>query len=568
MDSGHRAKFLLVFISLTLLTGLSMGASIDYEFGTIEYDKEEYVTINCYGSDCPYNENLDTRIRVEMCGDSKKISHDSDTEYGFTMQVPQDGDLNDAGFSCDVGYQSFDVYDPELGSDDYLGGGEFDVSYSHGELSGGLLALTVELDSINKDDLKTWQIYDGGDFDGENGEMRIKEPDPVDSEVVYRTAKTGKILSESRSGPGFVNELNELAFTQYTDCAEAPGAAGSCEVSQLSMGSDLAAECQGNCPMGRMDKNDAPDLKLRGEIIVGDETDPAGGLRTGGGVAKDQKRFHLCDTSVQGIHDIEDRVVYSPGDDFDADNFVCKDDQWIERPECKPSEEFRDGSRGWNCYEKDPTTIDVQYLDIKNVPYGDFTSSFLGGFKIPASQLYDFEYHYYPNEVRLEHVQAECWMGNNDNRPSSDSKKGEIRVDASNYRDSGPDTVPSNFEDMWVLTQIPYREDVINKTYSCVYGFDARFGAYEDVMFQAVNDFTLNSKDSGKIEVDYRNLEDIYSNNQGSYTDGLHWAWDSSGDDRSSRFDAGGDYSDSQLNPFEQEHPYCPGPPSGNEVIC
>lgn len=560
---------MLVFFSLALFTGFSMGASISHDFGTIEYDKETYVTIDCYGSDCPYNERLGTRIKVEMCGESTKISHDSGTEYGFNIQFPRDGDLSDAGFSCDVGFHSFDVYDPELGqSDPRLGGGDFRVSYSHGELSGGVLALTVELDSVNKDDLHTWQIYNENEISGENGEMRIKEIDPVDNEKVHRTAKTGKILSESRSGTGFVDNLNKLAFTQYTDCASAPGAAGTCEVSKLNLGSDQNADCGGNCPMGRMSHNDAPDLKLRGEIIVGEETNPSTGLRTGGGVAKNQKRFHLCDTSVQGIHDIEDRVVYSPGDDFDADNFICKNDEWIERPECAPSEEFRDGSRGWDCYEKDPTTVDVKYLDIENVPYEDLTSSFLGGFKIPSDQLYDFEYHYYPTPVRLKHVQAECWMGNNDNRPSSENKKGKVRVDASDFRDSGPDQVPSNFEDMWVVTQIPHRENVMNRTYSCVYGFDARFGEYEDTMFQAVNDFTLKSRDSGKITIDYRNLQEIYNSNQGSFTDGLHWAWDSTGDARSTRFDAGGAYSDDKLNPFEQEHPYCPGPPNNNDVIC
>jgi hypothetical protein len=559
MDSGHQAKFLLVFLSMTLLTGLSMGASIGYNFGTIEYDKEEYVTINCYGSGCPYEETIDTRIKVEMCGGSTKVSHDSGTEYGFTLQFPEDGDWNDAGFNCDVGLNSFDVYDPEaFSSDPHLGSGTFRVSYSHGELSGGILAFTSEFNDLGTNQLHTWQIYNGGAFGGENGEIRIKEVDTITSnDKVWAEGLTGYVLSDSRTGDRFVDNLKDLSGLEFSSC----GRGTTCWASELELGTSLEDHCGGNCPMGKLDSNEPAKFRLRGEIVVGKEFDPDNGFPEGI-VEKSEKRFHLCDSSVDGIHDIEGRTVYSPRTDFDVNYLQCRNNQWIERPQCDPEEEWENGADGWGCYEKDPETIDVDFFNLEDVPYSDLTSEFLAGFRISSDELYDLESHY--GNVKLQDVQAECWMGNNDNRPSSDSEKGKVSVSATSFRDSGSETTPSTFEEMYVLTQVPYRENVINSTYSCIWGYYGLYGPDNNQgLFQAVNDFTLKSRDSGKQSISYRELQQIYSSNSGSYNSGLTWEWDQDLGLIDSR-----EHDTNELNPIEQEHPYCPGPPSGNDVIC
>jgi hypothetical protein len=555
MDSGNQAKFLLVFLSLTLLTGLSTGASIGYDFGTIEYDTEEYVTINCYGSGCPYNERIDTRIKVEMCGGSTKVSHDSGTEYGFTLQFPQDGDLNDAGFNCDVGLNSFDVYDPEaFSSNPHLGSGTFRVSYSHGELSGGILAFTSEFNDLGTNQLHTWQIYNGGAFGGENGEIRIKEVDTITSnDKVWAEGLTGYILSDSRTGDRFVDNVKDMTNLEFDSC----GRGTKCWASELELGTSLEDHCGGNCPMGKLESNEPSKFRLRGEIVVGEEFDPDNGFPTDT-VPKSQKRFHLCDSSVDGIYDIEGRTVYTPNTEFDVNYLQCRNDEWIERPICDPSEDWRNGGRGWDCYDKNTETIDVNFFDIEDLPYSDLTSEFVAGFRIPSDELYDLESHY---DLRLDVIQAECWMGNNDNRPSADDKKGKVTVDAMDFRDSGENTIPSTFEDIFVLTEIPYRENVLNRTYSCIWGYNGWYERGNDWVYHAVNDFTLESQDAGREARTYRELQQIYNTNSGSYesslVDWFTWA----------NYD-GRDHPPDRLNPIEQEHPYCPGPPSGNKVIC
>lgn len=563
-----RLKTLLLIISLVFSVGLTsaqdadIGSMDDY---TIEYDTGgNTISVTCDGSDCPSAE-----IQIRICDDRALLYHQSGNLYETTdITIPRDNKLGSATeLQCTVGDQGgFEVWNTNtFSSNTKLADnvGNLEVDYSHAGVSGGLLALTVEQQVGRSDDLDTWQIYTGNAFDGDHGEIRIKEPDSGPDDLQYRDAKTGFILSQENTGSGYLDNVNDMLENPLSNTV----GYNTYEVATKTFDNNLDAHCGGNCPIGRIANSENPDFQLRGEIIMGERFYSTDENWPSGSVTGSNQQFHICDSEVDGQYYMDGKNVYSPGNNFNSDYFECRDNQWIQREQCPPGYEWANRDEGWKCYEKEPVTIDVNLLNVTNVGYQDFYSGYTAGIKIPSDEATKFETLY---DAELQEVTAECWMGKEDERPSDPSLKMQVTADIDGFRFTNP-RVSNSLSNIWVLGNIPYRDADTgasnNKTYSCVWGMngEGQYGKdiYQGVNGNDVNGFKLNSRDDGSIEMDVSAVRDM----QNLYSDHLHNSvnWGSySNDDRSG-------ISGDSVNPFispNREYPYCPPINDDAKIIC
>lgn len=291
-------------------------------------------------------------------------------------------------------------------------------------------------------------------------------------------------------------------------------------------------------------------------------SNPVGGERLN---QRSDVRFYVCRGDYRGdtisnskkvrVHDL-----VGQGLENQWKYYRCNmNNDWVEI-ECPPGMELDDTGSGLECNVKPTETLNVDYFDIEGLKTDDAQSRFITGFRIDRSEMNKFESLF---ERPPNHIDAECWMGSNDRKPTDSSKKTMFELDYDSDA-SGP---------VWVLGQMPYRENVNNGTYSCVWGF-SDYDSSMPNLWEGTQHEPLRSIDRGKITVDYDTLQTEYSNlennNRVHYSPNIwNGYWGTQRDEYTSEYEE---------HPFRSpivEHPYCPGNEGSseatlgiNQIIC
>jgi hypothetical protein len=356
---------------------------------------------------------------------------------------------------------------------------------------------------------------------------------------------------------------------------------GGCHVASGSP----AYEWRGNC--APLHNNGV--YEPQGELIVASE--PSATFADPGDVPlsiSPKTHFYVCrnhptDSNWQGTQPSNSKVVKVQQKE-PAGNLV---DEWKyyrcntlndwEEVECEPGQEVADEGSGLECVNKDPVTVEVQFFNMSSVPRpsGAAGDTIKAGFKIESSEIQKYED--LMGEA-LKRIDAECWMGDDDQRPSSESASGTFRL---NY-----DQIGSG--DAWVLGKIPYRNGVNNQTYSCVWGFseEAEYSTggigsvlLNEGIYESTRNRPLRSVEGSRINVNYtKTIQPEY----------INLAKPTELDERVDRADLWTPYSSEDTRsyidsteedmfdaPFD-ETPYCEQPPYStgalqkvyDEIIC
>lgn len=513
---------------------------IDYDQGSPQPFR---VAIYCDGGDCPYGPRdsslISNPLYLDLCG-SRISTPNYITDSDFKtdkLRIPVGGTFGPDGIKCTPGVKDVEIVDSETGDAHTVKdlGTDFVVDY---RTSGPQLSVSIDIENLG-DKIARFKIENAGDGK-DPGQVRVGQSgfcvrDCGDFEEV----KTNTILSPFQDdGQKYVDNIDDFMVRTYGNCGFG---ASLCDVANKDF-KELQSSCGGSCPVGHVDQGSGADYIPRGEIIAGqafstDTSWPAGPL--------DSKQFHICDSSLDGFKSMDGKTVYSPGDNFNTDYFECRNDEWIPREQCQPGFEWSIVDGDWECDRKDPVRINVDFLEIQNLPYSQAENGYIAGFRILSGEAEKFEQQY---DADLQQVDAECWMGEDDQRPSSSSDKGFVSVDVEDFRTA------YGLSNIWALTEIPSREGVDNSTYSCVWGFNGH-GKHNQYIYQGVNEYLLESMDEEEIDYyDYEQIEGIYSRNEEAYSNSINWGYYTSMDERS--------YSDfGANNPFRtpiEEYPYCP----------
>lgn len=168
---------------------------------------------------------------------------------------------------------------------------------------------------------------------------------------------------------------------------------------------------------------------------------------------------------------------------------------WIE-VNCDPGMQIEQLVSGnYDCVEKDPVQVKADYFNIQDLKSTTATGGFITGFKIDRSEIEKFtDVMGRPPKT----IDAECWLGNNDQRPGS-SKRMQVEYDYN----------PSESRDVWVLGEMPWRTGVNNYTYSCLYGM-ANQDSSKPNIWEGTRNPPLTSFDEERINRDYSFLKNKY----------------------------------------------------------
>ena len=574
MSGGMSYKHYFIIISLVLFIGLS--SAQDTDIGGVDDITVQYngngaeIDVTCDGSNCPPNE-----VKLRICDSQAILHHQGGNVYRQdNLVIPENNKIATAEnqLKCTVGDQGgYDLWHTRTLRDDIKMAdnvGSIKVEYSNVGNSGTQLGIARFHSLSQTEYAETFRMESEGSWSGSNpGDIRVRQGNcnlgrGSGGCTEYGAAKTGKIISDERTGEGFAGNINEMLENPFTcsglGCRESPYGVAEAEWKTYS------SNCDGECPLSHVTNGADADWIPKGEIIMGERFYSSDQNWPSGSVTGNDRKFHVCDSSVDSFTTMDGKNVYSPGDNFDSDYFECRDYQWIEREQCLPGYEWRDGDDDWKCYEKQPVTIDVNPLNVTDVEYQDYFSGYTAGIKIPGDEATKFETLY---DGELQEVTVECWMGKENERPSDSSLKMQVTADVDGFRPSGRATVGgAGLSDIWVLGNLPYRDSATgatnNKTYSCVWGMNGE-GRYGSDIYQGVNDFLVNSRDAGAIEMDVSAVRDQQDLNSANYESNVNWG-SYSNDDRSG-------ISGDSVNPFTSpilEYPYCPPINGDAKITC
>lgn len=521
--------------------------------------------IYCDGGDCPYGPHdsdllkAPLYLRADGCGE-KVVADNYITDSDFwtdKMKVPVGGG---ADLQCTPGLYDLSVVD---GNGDTVKTLNTDLEVDY-QTSGSMITVEMDPESSLEGGEKLHQFkIQYADSSSNKGHVNIKVAGTCIKQTQncggYYEGKTNVIMSPftNQEGPKYTHQLEDIILTYWDSYGTvSPGYIANYDFQ------DMTSRCGGDCPASHVDDGTGADYIPRGEVVVGKKFNPD--FEWGEGpVETDEKRFHICDSEMDGIEYMEGKTVWSPGSNFEENAFMCHDDEWIPRERCEPSETWEELPNGvWSCSQKDPIDIEAEFYDIKKLPYNELTSEFVTGFRIPSEEVEKF-INYYDSDIN--EVQAECWMGDNNQRPESASDTGQVIANADDFRNIGP--AGGGYTDIEVITEVPYRESVKNDTYSCVYGIKGYSDKAYKFVHEATNSIYGESADARSVEIEYsdlKSLHDIYSYtySQGSRSD---WVTEFGAFSNRENVDSG------ENNPFRdpnKEHPYCPNPPDWADIQC
>jgi len=227
---------------------------------------------------------------------------------------------------------------------------------------------------------------------------------------------------------------------------------------------------------------------------------------------------------------------------------------------CPPGKEVRDTGTGNNPYGcrtvSSGQSVDVNFFDLENVPESNRNGPLLGGFNISGSELNTFESAL---GHRVDTIEAECWLGQDDQRPGDGSQSVRITYDYADQSGGSP---------AWVLGKMPWRSnpDINKSTYSCVWGFTANIDDGDTNLLESTRRNPLNSKEASFTTTNHSLVKEKYETYSGSSiseeTSSSVDIWDKySGDDGRGSVDD----TNEDMFSYSNAYPYCVTPtnPSG-----
>ncbi|MFB6241860.1 MAG: hypothetical protein ABEJ36_03600 [Candidatus Nanosalina sp.] len=322
------------------------------------------------------------------------------------------------------------------------------------------------------------------------------------------------------------------------------------------------------------------DFETDGEVIVATELSKSSFYSASNQdkIKNENTHFYICRGSYKGS-DIQSsqkvKVQYNsascpPGSVCAIDPawkyYRCTQNKNWKEFTCPPGKIFdnRPALRGWDCYVVEDTYINATLFNIQNIPDDTLKNGFIGGLKIPAADMNQFEKIMNRD---AEHVNAECWMGDDDQRTNGPRVKLEYDYDGTGAA--------------WVLGEIPYRSGVNNKTYSCVWGLSS-YESGKTNIWESTQHSPLLGLDERRVDKNYGALESRYYDL--SYLYSIHYVsnpwsgyWGTQRDSYTDTWDEQMFRKDAGATIFTDyvEYPYCPGNEgssmntfSFNEIIC
>ncbi|NMI88944.1 hypothetical protein GLU26_00365 [Nanohaloarchaea archaeon] len=307
------------------------------------------------------------------------------------------------------------------------------------------------------------------------------------------------------------------------------------------------------------------DYRPQGEIIVASEPSKSTFADTGDPLSRaDTTHFYVCRTDYKGTKPSNSKVVkvQEASRSVMVDNwkyYRCNEANDWQRIECPPGQKVEERANKLECVDKDPVTVDVDFFNMSGVPQKSSGDSIIAGFKIESSEVAKYESFM---DEDLKQVDAECWMGDDDQRPGT-SGTGTFRL---NYDGSG---------DAWVLGEIPYRTGVNNNTYSCIWGFSQE-AVYTSTspprlltpsIYASTRVIPFQSVEGGRSDKDYSTIRNEYINlGAGELDESVSRSdlWDpySTGDDRPYV-----DSTQTDMFSYSDAFPYCTTPTTPSSVL-
>ena len=247
--------------------------------------------------------------------------------------------------------------------------------------------------------------------------------------------------------------------------------------------------------------HDNGDYKPQAEIIVATEmshprTDYYD-LQSENVANKSDTKFFICRGDYRGQNISESKLVkvqQGTSGSYSWQYYRCAmNGSWMDA-QCQPGQELRYDTQDqrYECFMKATQTITATYFDINSIPHSGKSNGYLAGFKIPETEIQEY------NEVMgfdPQKVDAECWMGDDNQRPTSAS---DSAVFTSTYSGTG---------DLWAIAEIPARSGVNKNTYSCVWGMKNVGSTTDTNVYESTNNIPLKARDGGKESITYDRIE-------------------------------------------------------------
>lgn len=300
-----RRRLVLLTLLVFLIPATAASSHITFPDNSTSYDEDEVYLIYCdkTGGNCPTNYN----VRVELCGAEQRPDiqdRDNEVRYasGYNVPITAECDLGDNSYA-------FSLLDD---GDEIDRGGSLRVGFTE---PGYNLNVKMNIQGAffgpdgSDGDLITFTPE--ADFDRPEGSIVVTEYDTGGgSETEVFDSKTNVVLD-----PG-TNDLTHIISEDLSSCDSQP-----CQIAKTDFTYDPGdvdvSSCNSksysdNCVVGYRsgDKHYIP----KNEIVAGEvygEGGPPDSVH--------QKKFYFC-AAIEGFIG---KTVYSPGDNYEHDQFKC-----------------------------------------------------------------------------------------------------------------------------------------------------------------------------------------------------------------------------------------------------
>ena len=416
----------------------------------VNYNHETFIGANC--EECERD-----AVLIEVCGDTASLTESQGTEnweYADPeIVVPTDGSITDGKIlKCSPGTHGPIAVEDGNPPQELIGfDGEIEVNYNTEASTWRVDRFDADSPLSEEDGLHIHRLEESfpGEIHFREGNCADRLQDS-DCDVAH-PVQTGVVISESGSAPHYATNINDALKEdyQYPECGGYIETKSACQVAHQEF-TTYESNCEGRCPIGHKEAGEDSDYLLRGEMIAGKEFNPQDETWPQDiGLPRDETRFHICETEAPNSE--EGKYVFSPGDHWNTDYFVCDGGDWEPVEECPPGYTHIDQE----C-EPDTVQLDVEFYELEGV--SDIENSFSVGFRIPEQEIEKFGDVY--GDVPTE-INAQCWHGAERQRPNDESYIDNVAAISTEIVDGDAHvtaTVPSRIE-----------YDIETDKYSCVF---------------------------------------------------------------------------------------------------
>ena len=261
-------------------------------------------------------------------------------------------------------------------------------------------------------------------------------------------------------------------------------------------------------------------------------------------VSKSDTNFYVCRGDYRGTDISSSELVkVQQGSPPDAswEYYRCNmDNEWVQDT-CPTGQELVFSGDEADCEFIEDVNIRATYFNVSNVSFNAPSQGYTTGFKINRSELDK----YIDVTGTPATVDAECWMGEDNDRPSNPDGSVTFTAD-----DSGSG-------DLWMLEKVPGRSSAENSTYSCIWGLRNTQADSDENLYDTANNDPINSMDGGRIDVKWDDLQTQAASTSTSKIG--RWVWDFYEKPEDGGFDYRSAVNDQYHFMFDNEFPYCEG---------